>query len=163
MVFKETKEISENIGELNDVDCSQLPSSFYSTCKTIESLKDISKLSKELFFNELEITDILKLINIVEIACNGKIGEYPVPSVYLVKNIYPECYISMADIAIAEEYSKDNEHLGVPGTKEEINNCIPIFQDKKIYNLLNKYAPLTLELLSGLGMRRVLAEIPLTL
>ena len=89
MVFKETKEISENIGELNDVDCSQLPSSFYSTCKTIESLKNISKLSKEPFFNELEIRDILKLINIVEIACNGKIGEYPVPSVYLVKNIYP--------------------------------------------------------------------------
>ena len=69
----------------------------------------------------------------------------------------------MVDIATAEEYSNDNEHLGVPGTKEEINNCIHIFQDKKIYNLLNKYAPHTLELLSGLGMRRVLAEIPLTL
>ena len=69
----------------------------------------------------------------------------------------------MADIVTSEEYSNDNEHLGVPGTKEEINNCIPIFQDKKIYNLLNKYAPRTLELLSGLGMRRVLAEIPLTL
>ena len=162
IVFNEIKQISENIEELNDVDCTSHPSSFYSTCSTIESLKEISKLSKQDFFNELEITEILKLINIVGIGCKGNIGEYPDPSVYLVKNIYPGCYISMADIATAEEYSKGNEHLGVPGTKEEINNCIPIFQNKKIYEFLNKYAPHILELLAGLGMRRVLAEIPLS-
>ena len=68
----------------------------------------------------------------------------------------------MADIATAEEYSKGKEHLSVPGTKEEINNCIPIFPDKKVYEFLKKYAPTTLELLAGLGMRRVLAEIPVT-
>ena len=162
IVFNEIKQISENIEELNDVDCTSHPSSFYSTCSTIESLKEISKLSKQDFFNELEITEILKLINIVGIGCKGNIGEYPDPSAYLVKNIYPGCYISMADIATAEEYSKGNEHLGVPGTKEEINNCIPIFQNKKIYEFLNKYAPHILELLAGLGMRRVLAEIPLS-
>ena len=67
----------------------------------------------------------------------------------------------MADIATAEEYSKGNKHLEVPGTKEEINNCIPIFPDEKIYEYLKK-CPTTLELLAGLGMRRVLANIPLT-
>ena len=162
IVFNEIKNISDNIDELKDIDYSSHPSSFYSTCTTIESLREISKLSKENFFNELEITEVLKLINIVGIACNGKIGEYPDPSVYLVKNIYPGCYISLSDIATAEEYSKGKEHLLVPGTKEEINNCIPIFPDKKLYDFLKKYAPSTLELLAGLGMRRVLAEIPVT-
>ena len=162
IIFNEIKQISDNINELKDIDYSSHPSSFYSTCTTIESLQEISKLSKEPFFNELEIIEILKLINIVGIACNGKIGEYPDPSVYLVKNIYPGCYISLADIATAEEYSKGKEHLAVPGTKEEINNCIPIFPDKKVYEFLKKYAPTTLEILAGLGMRRVLAEIPKT-
>ena len=162
IVFKEVKQISNNINELNDVDDSSNPSSFYSTCTTIESLKELSKVSKEAFFEELDVTEILKLINIVGIACNGNVGEYPDPSVYLVKNIFPGCYISLADIATAEEYSKGNEHLLVPGTKEEINNCIPIFPNKKVYDFLKKYAPTTLELLAGLGMRRVLAEIPVT-
>ena len=162
IVFKEVKQISDNINELNDIDDSSNPSSFYSTCTTIESLKELSKVSKEAFFEELDVTEILKLINIVGIACNGNVGEYPDPSVYLVKNIFPGCYISLADIATAEEYSKGNEHLLVPGTKEEINNCIPIFPNKKVYDFLKKYAPTTLELLAGLGMRRVLAEIPVT-
>ena len=161
IVIHELEEISEHINELNKIDNSSLPSSFYSTCTTIDSLKDISKNIKEEFFKELEVTDILKLFNIVGVACNGKIGEYPDPSVYIVKNIYPGCYISMADIATSEEFSKGDKHLEVPGTKEEINNCIPIFQDEKIYNVL-KNAPKTLELLAGIGMRRVLAEIPLT-
>ena len=162
IVFKEIEQMSDNINELNDIDYSSHPSSFYSTCTTVESIQEVVKLSKEPFFNELEITEILKLINIVGIACYGKIGEYPEPSKYLVKTIYPGCYISMADIATAEEYSKGKEHLAVPGTKEEINNCIPIFPDKKVYEFLKKYAPTTLELLAGLGMRRVLAEIPVT-
>ena len=162
IIFKEIKQISDNINELQDIDYSSHPSSFYSTCTTVESLQEINKLSNEPFFSELEITEILKLINIVGIACNGKIGEYPDPSVYLVKNIFPGCYISLADIVTAEEYSKGKEHLAVPATKEEINNCIPIFQDKKVYEFLKKYAPSTLELLAGLGMRRVLAEIPVT-
>ena len=162
IIFREVNQISENINELNDIDDSSNPSSFYSTCTTLESLRELSKISKESFFNELEITDILKLINIVGIACNGKIGEYPDPSVYLVKNIFPGCYISLSDIATAEEYTKGNQHLEVPGTKEEINNCIPIFPNKKIFDFLKNYAPTTLQVLAGLGMRRVLAEIPLT-
>ena len=161
VTFKEIEEISKNINEIENLEFPFDPSSFYSTCTTIDSMKEISKISKEPFFNELEVTDILKLFNVVGIACNGKIGEYPDPSVYIVKNIYPGCYISMADIATAEEYTKGNKHLEVPGTKEEINNCIPIFPDEKVYTFL-KHSPKILELLAGLGMRRVLGEIPLT-
>ena len=160
-VFNEIEEISNNKEELDKIESSSLPLSFYSTCTTLESLKEMCKIVKEPFYKELEIPEILKLFNVVGIACNGKIGEYPDPSVYLVKNIYPGCYISMADIATAEEYSKGSEHLQVPGIKEEINNCIPIFPDEKLYNFLKK-CPTTLELLAGFGMRRVLANIPLT-
>ena len=158
---KELEAISRHIEEINDIDYSSHPSSFYSTSTTVESLREICDLEKESFFQELQLPEILKLFNVVGIACNGKVGEYPDPSVYIVKSIYPGCYISMADIATAEEYSKGKEHLQVPGTKEEINNCIPIFSDEKIYNLL-KNCPKILELLAGLGMRRVLGDIPLT-
>ena len=161
IVINEIEEISNHIDELNDIDNSTLPQSFYSTSTTVDSLKQLSQNVKEPFFKELEVADILKLFNVVGIACNGKIGEYPDPSVYIVKNIYPGCYISMADIATAEEFTKGEKHLEVPGTKEEINNCIPIFQDEKIYEVL-KNSPKILELLAGIGMRRVLGEIPLT-
>ena len=161
IVTNEIEEISNHIDELNDVDNSSLPQSFYSTSTTVDSLKQLSQNVKEPFFKELEVTDILKLFNVVGIACNGNIGEYPDPSVYIVKNIYPGCYISMADIATAEEFTKGEKRLEVPGTKEVINNCIPIFQDEKIYEVL-KHSPKILELLAGIGMRRVLAEIPLT-
>ena len=162
LILREVEEISKHIEELNDIDISSSPSSFYSTSTTLESLREISKIVKEPFFQELEAKDILKLFNVVGIACNGKIGEYPDPSVYIVNNIYPGCYISIADIATAEEYSKGIKNLEVPGTKEKINNCIPIFHDEKIYKFLKNYSPKILELLSGVGMRRVLGEIPLT-
>jgi len=55
-----------------------------------------------------------------------------------------------------------NEHLKDPGTKEIVNNCIPIFNDEKLYRFLKKYSPKMLELSAGIGMRRVLADIPLT-
>ena len=117
VTFKEIGEISNHIDEINNIENSSDPSSFYSTCTTLDSMKEISKISKESFFKELEVTDILKLFNVVGIACNGKIGEYPDPSVYIVKNIYPGCYISMADIATAEEYTKGSKHLEVPWNK----------------------------------------------
>ena len=162
VILKELEEISKHSDELNNIDTSSYPISFYSTCNTVESIKEIIELMKDPTFKEIELPDLLKLFNVVGIACTGKIGEYPDPSVYIMKNIYPGCYISMADIATAEEYSKGVKHLEVPGTKEEINNCIPIFPDKKIFEFIKKYCPKIMEILSGLGMRRVIAEIPLT-
>ena len=163
IVIKEIDNLSKNIDQLKDVDSTNHPASFYSTCSTIESLKEIKNLVDDPLFKELEIGDILKLFNVVGIACNGKIGEYPDPSLYLVNNLFPGCYISIADIGTAEEYSKGEKHLEVPGTKEEINNCIPVFPDEKLYNFLNKNAPTIMNLLAGIGMRRVLGDIPLTL
>ena len=162
IISKEIENISNHIEELNSIDYSTHPSSFYSTSTTVESLKDLCQLYKEPIFQELQISDIFKLFNIVGIACNGNIGDYPDPSVYLLNNIYPGCYISIADIVTAEEYSKGSDHLKDPGSEEVINNCIPIFKDEKLFIFLKKYSPKILDLLAGLGMRRVLAEIPLT-
>ena len=162
VVFKEIGNISNHIEELDSIDYTKHPSSFYSTSTTLESLKDLAKLYKDPIFKEIQISDILKIFNIVGIACNGNIGDYPEPSVYYLKKIFPGCYISIADIATAEEYSKGSEHLKDPGSKEIINNCIPIFNDEKLFTFLNNYSPKLLEISAGLGMRRVLAEIPLT-
>ena len=162
VISKEIGDISNHIEELNSIDHSTHPSSFYSTSTTVESLKELGQLYKEPIFKELQISDIFKLFNIVGIACNGKVGDYPDPSVYLLNKIFPGCYISMGDIATAEEYSKGSEHLKDPGTKEEINNCIPVFNDKNLFTFLKKYSPKILDLSAGLGMRRVLADIPLT-
>ena len=162
VINKEIEEISNHINELNDIDYSKHPTSFYSTSTTIESLKDLCNLFKNPIFKELEITEILKFFNIVGIACNGNIGYYPDPSIYFLNKIFVGCYISIADIVTAEEYSKGKEHLKDPGSKEIINNCIPIFNDEKLFKFLQKFCPKMLELSSGLGMRRVLADIPLT-
>lgn len=162
IALQELKEMFNNINELDKVDLPNEPISFYSTCTTTESLKELKNSLDDSLLNDLQLTELLKLFNVVGIACSGKVGEYPDPSVYIVSKIYPGCYISIADIVTAEEFSKGNKHLEVPGVKEEINNCIPIFQNKQMYNLLRKCSTI-LELLAGLGMRRVLAQIPLTL
>ena len=162
VISKEIGNISNHIEELNSIDYTTHPSSFYSTSTTVESLKELGQLYKEPIFKELQFSNILKLFNIVGIACNGKVGDYPDPSIYLLNKIFPGCYISIADIATAEEYSKGSEHLKDPGTKEVINNCIPIFNDKTLFTFLKKYSPKILDLSAGLGMRRVLADIPLT-
>ena len=97
VIFKEIEQISKHKEELNDIDYSKHHTSFYSTSKTAESIKNLSDLFKNPVFEELE--------NIVGIACNGNVGDYPDPSIYLLNKIYPGCYVSMADIATAEEYS----------------------------------------------------------
>jgi len=95
VILKELEEISKHSDELNNIDTSSYPISFYSTCNTVESIKEIIELMKDPTFKEIELPDILKLFNVVGIACAGKIGEYPDPSVYIMKNIYPGCYIKV--------------------------------------------------------------------
>ena len=45
--IKELEELSKHIDEINNIEYSSHPSSFYSTCTTLESLRDISKIKKE--------------------------------------------------------------------------------------------------------------------
>ena len=161
-IKEEIKEMSQHLSEINEVDYSNDPISFYSTSSTVESIKELCQLVEDPVFEEMSATEFLEITNIVGIASFGNIADYPDPLLYLAKTIYPGCYISVSDIITAESISKSQQKLMVPGLNQEINNCIPIFSDKKVYDFLRKYAPTILELSAGIGMRRVLADIPKT-
>ena len=162
-IKNEIKEMKKNISKLDKIDYSSHRISFYSTSSTLESLKDLCNLVDDPVFEDMEVTDFLEIINIVGIATFGPIAEYPDPLLYLATSVYPGCYISVSDIITTENISKNTIKLLVPGINAEINNCIPVFSDNKIYYFLKEYAPTTLELCSGIGMRRVLAIVPNTL
>ena len=162
-IKEEIKEMKKHLNEISDIDYSNDPISFYSTSSTLEGIRTLCDLDQDPVFDELGATDFLELINIVGIASLGTIGDYVDPLLYLFKSVYPGCYISVSDIVTAESLSKNQQKLMAPGLNQEINNCIPIFTNQKVYNFLRKYAPTILELTAGIGMRRVLGNIPKTL
>lgn len=161
-IKEEILDMKNHLKEISDIDYSNDPTSFYSTSSTLEGIKALCDLDQDPVFGELNATDFLELINIVGIASFGTIGDYVDPLLYLVKAVYPGCYISVSDIITAESVSKGQQKLMAPGLNQEINNCIPIFTNQKVYDFLNKYAPTILELSAGIGMRRVLGNIPKT-
>ena len=161
-IKEEILDMKNHLQEISDIDYSNDPTSFYSTSSTLEGIKALCDLDQDPVFGELSATDFLELINIVGIASFGTIGDYVDPLLYLVKAVYPGCYISVSDIITAESVSKGQQKLMAPGLNQEINNCIPIFTNQKVYDFLNKYAPTILELSAGIGMRRVLGNIPKT-
>ena len=161
-IKSEIKEMSQHLSEINNIDYSNDPVSFYSTSSTVESIKELCGIVEDPVFEEMSATEFLEITNIVGIASFGNIADYPDPLLYLPKSIFPGCYISVSDIITAEGIAKKEKKLMVPGLKEEINNCIPIFSNQKVYEFLRKYAPTILELSAGIGMRRVLADIPKT-
>ena len=157
---EEVKNMAKHINELNDIDDSNHLQSFYSISTTLEGIKTVCELSKESEFDEIEINDIVKLLNIVGIGVFGIIGNYPDPFQYKIKKVYSGCYISLSDILTVEEIN--NQKIEAPGIKEEINNVIPIFNDERIHKFLNNYCPKLLEYISSIGMRRILSEVPCT-
>ena len=161
-IKSEIKDMKQHLSEISEIDYSNDPISFYSTSSTLESIKDLCGIVEDPVFEELSATEFLEVTNIVGIAAFGTVADYPDPLLYLAKSIYPGCYISVSDIITAESISKNEKKLMVPGINQEINNCVPIFSDKRVYEFLRKYAPTILELSAGIGMRRVLAEIPKT-
>ena len=88
VIFKEIEQISKHNKELKDIDYSTHHTIFYSTSITIESIKHLYDLFKNPVFEELEITNILKLFNIGSIAWNGNVGDYSYHSIYLLNKIY---------------------------------------------------------------------------
>ena len=161
-IKSEIKKMSSHLNEISDLNDANDPVSFYSTSSTLEGIKTLCLLVEDPVFDEMESTQFIELANIVGIASLGTVADYPDPLLYLAQSVYPGCYISVSDIVTAEGISKNQKKLMVPGINKEINNCIPIFSDVKVYNFLRKYAPTLLELSAGIGMRRVMADIPKT-
>ena len=163
VIHNEIKEIANHFDELKDIKNDDLSQSFYSTATTLEGLEELVNLSKDELFDAIPWKDLLKVINIVGIAIYGKINDYPDPSIYKPNKIFPGCYISLSDIITVNEHTMNKENLKPPGNlKDEINNCIPIFENDILHKFLIKYAPSILEYLASIGMRRLLLEIPYT-
>ena len=157
----EVKKMHENIQELNGIDDSNHTISFYSSCTTLEGIKMTCKLVDDGLIDDFSCNDVLKMLNIVGIACDSPIGNFPDPMTWKVNKIYPGCYTSLSDVLLVEEISHGN-HLKDVSTKQDIKNIIPFYEDKKIHKFLKKYAPNLLEYSASVGMRRVLANIPQT-
>ena len=160
---EEVIQISKHIDELKDIDDSSHTISFYSTCTTLDGLRTLAQMPNEPeLFDSLTVNDILKLINIVGIAANGKIANYPDPMVYRLNKIYVGTFVSMSDIITSLEVGNGKTLTEIGNTNNEINTCIPYFDDERIHLFLLKYAPKILEYTASIGMRRIIAEVPYT-
>ena len=165
IVRKEVIQIANHIHELDSVDESKLTPSFYSTCNTLDGIRAVSTFYKEAIkdniFEETTANDIIKIINIVGVAANALIGNFPDPMTYRLKTLYPGTFISLSDILIAYGVN-GGQNLKEIGTQNEIITTIPYFEDERIEKFLMKYSPKLLEYSASIGMRRILAEIPYT-
>lgn len=71
--------------------------------------------------------------------------------------------MSVSDIISACQQSGDSNYkLIAPGIEKEVTNVIPVFEDARIGLFLKKYAPSLLEYSSSVGIRRVIADVPMT-
>ena len=162
IIRKEVEEMSKHIKELDSIDESKLTNSFYSTCNTLDGIRAVCNFYqdaiKDNISEDVTANDIMKLINIVGVAGNAKIGNYPDPMTYRINNIYPSTFISLSDILTTYELS-GGQNLKEIGTQNEINISVPYFEDEKIQKFLMKYSPKLLEYHASIAMRRILADV----
>ncbi|KAL7048061.1 hypothetical protein ACKWTF_003198 [Chironomus riparius] len=158
---KEALNIAENFHEIADIDDSGHEISFYSQATTLEGIRTLIEFTKDEAFKNASVLEILELLNIVGVACNGPVRNYPDPSTWFIKNIYPSCFVSLADILSVLNQCEDNKLL-VPAYDDEITNSIPIFDDPRIGKFLKRYARSLLDFTFSIGMRQMIAEVPKT-
>lgn len=162
IVKEEVKMMSQHLSDLNGIDDSTHNVSFYSQETTLNGIKAVCRLVDEGMLDDMEATDILQLINIVGIACNGVIGDYPDPMTWRVNHLFPNCFISVSDITMAHIQSH-GQRLHPPGFDTmEITNTIPVFDDPRIQQFLIKYAPNIIEYSASIGMRRLITGVNMT-
>jgi len=164
----EVLEMKAHINELDDIDSSEHNASFYSQATTLDGIKELCDMDANTI-NELQATEIIQLINIVGIACNANIGDYPDAMSWRAHNIFPGCYISISDLTYVAVQSatlgKKNEIYppGIPHSNHtKITNVIPLFEEPRIHKFLIAYAPNLLEYTASVGMRRIISNIHMT-
>ncbi|CAF1283955.1 unnamed protein product [Rotaria sordida] len=158
---KQIRIMSEHIHELNDIDDNDHLVSFFSQDTTLGGIRAVCQLVTDDILDDVNANDILRMINIVGIACSGPIGEFPDPMTWRVNELYLGCYVSLSDILTAFMQSK-GQPLQTPATNKIITNVIPIIENERIAKFLQKYAPSLLEYTCSIGMRRLLADVPMT-
>lgn len=158
---KEIRNLSEHIDELNDIDDDNHLASFYSQDTTLGGIRTVCQLVRDNLIDDVNANDILRMVNFVGIPCSGPIGEYPDPMTWRVNELFLGCYVSLSDVLTAYLQSQQ-QPLRTPATNKIITNVIPIFEDKRIARFLQKYAPSLLEYTCSIGMRRLIADVPMT-
>jgi hypothetical protein len=161
VIRTEVKNMHANLHELKDVDDSEHTVSFYSQETTLGGIRAVCQLVTSGLIDDLDVNDILKMINIVGIACSGQIGDYPDAMTWRVDNMFIGSCTSMSDILMA--YCTSNgKALQSIAEHKDITNVIPFYDDERIHKFLRKYAPSMLEYTASIGMRRIIADIPMT-
>jgi hypothetical protein len=162
IIHKEVNDMVSHIDELKDIDDTNHKKSFYSMETTLEGINTVCKLATDNILSDTVVTDIIQLINIIGIGCYHVIGDYPDAMAYRVHDLFPGTYISVSDITVVQTFDKHNK-LSPPGHPDkEIVSVVPLFDDERIHRFLLNYAPTLLNLSAGVGMRRVLADVPST-
>ena len=98
---KEVLEMRKHLKELQDIDDSNHTVSFYSACTTLDGIRTTCSLADNGLLESLDANDILKMLNIVGIACRSHISQYPDPMVWRILDLYQGCYVSLSDILVA--------------------------------------------------------------
>lgn len=158
---EEAKMMRKHFDEIKDIDDSNHLVSFYSTCTTLDGVRAICEVVDNGLIDSMEVNDIIKLLNIVGIGCDSPIGDYPDPMVWRVRDVFPGCFISLSDVLVAFDASGGKALVDV-GSKRDIVNVIPVFEDDRLHRFYLKYASTLLEYTSSIGMRRLVAHIPLS-
>lgn len=160
IVYQEVRQMHQNVSQIKDIDDSTHKTSFYSTGTTLEGILTVCELVEDGILEDTDINQIIQLLNIVGVACYSNIGDYPDAMTYRVLEMFHGTYTSLSDITIVQSMGSNMEPPGQPG--KEINNVIPIFDDERILKFFRKYAPTLLNLTAGVGMRRLMVDVPST-
>lgn len=161
----ESVAIANHLGELTKViDDSNHQCSFYSMETTLGGIKAVASLVEEAGFEGLTANEILLIFNIVGIACEGPVGDFPDPMTWRVNKMYPGVFVSVSDLMTSKIQSGSPDScLQVPGHDgSQITNVIPVFEDIRIAQFLRQYAPQLLSYICSIGMRGMIAHIPMT-
>jgi hypothetical protein len=161
VVRAEIIDACSHLDEIQDIDDSTHLKSFFCQDTTLGGIKAVSELVKTNMINDMSANEILQMINIVGVACKAEIGSYPDSMTWRVDTIYPSTFLSVSDI-LASHVLSNGASLKPVGMDGEISTVIPIFCDERIQRWMQKYMSRILEYTCGIGMRRILADIPMT-
>lgn len=163
---REAHQIANNLDDLlaEVKDDSAHQCSFYSMETTLGGIRAVADFTRDPNFDDCTANDILLLLNIVGIACEGPVGDFPDPMTWRVNRIYPGVFVSVSDLMVAKIQSRDPEsNLTVPGNEDAIiTNVIPVFEDRSIAKFLRRHAPHLLSYTCSIGMRGMIAHVVMT-
>ena len=160
----EVRAMHAHLHELEDIDDSNHVTSFLDLETTLSGIRTTCELvnrqlpSGESLIDSADCSDVLRLLNIVGLACDAPVGTYPDAMTWRVNKLYLGTFCSVSDILTQGEADlvvprgHQNEH-------SKIVNVIPFFEDVRIHRFLKKHAPRLLDLSAGEGMRRILGPV----